>query len=269
MKTENESNLKITFLGTGTSQGVPIIGCDCEVCNSDDFRDKRLRVSILVQYKNTTVVIDSGPDFRQQMLRAGVKKLDAVLITHEHNDHIIGLDDVRPFNFMNHTDMPVYAVERVHKELRERFDYIFKENPYPGAPMIKQISISKNEKFHIGDLEVIPIEVMHGELPVIGFRFGDFTYLTDVKTISEEEIKKVSDSKILVLNALHHNVHHSHLNLTEALELIEKLKPEKAYLTHISHRMGLYESVSKDLPSNVELAYDGLELSLPFSDSPA
>lgn len=260
------SNLKITFLGTGTSQGIPIIGCDCKVCQSDNPCDKRLRVSILVDYKNTKLVVDVGPDFRQQMLRANVKNLDAILITHEHNDHVIGLDDVRPFNFMNMTDMPVYAVERVQKELKQRFDYVFKEHQYPGAPMVKLMDIPLNEPFNIGDLEIIPINVMHGELPILGFRFGDFTYLTDVKTISEKEMEKVRDSKVLVLSALHQDKHHSHLTLKEALELIEKLKPKKAYLTHVSHKMGLHAEVSKILPSNVEFAYDGLELNLPFSN---
>lgn len=265
MKIKDEALLKITILGTGTSQGVPIIGCSCEVCHSTNPCDKRLRVSILVEYKNTSLVVDAGPDFRQQMLRANVKKLDAILITHEHNDHIIGLDDVRPFNFMNMTDMPVYAIERVQKELRSRFDYIFKEHAYPGAPMVQLMPIHKSETIHIGDLDILPIEVLHGELPIVGFRFGDFTYLTDVKMISESEMRKVFDSKILVLNALHHYEHHSHLNLKEALDLIKKLNPEKAYLTHISHYMGLHEEVSKSLPSNVELAYDGLEISIPLS----
>lgn len=258
------NSLKVTFLGTGTSQGIPIIRCDCEVCLSENSCDKRLRVSILVEYKGTTLAVDCGPDFRQQMLRANVNNLDAVLITHEHNDHVIGLDDVRPFNFMKRADMPIYAEERVRNELRVRFGYAFEESPYPGAPMLKLLPISENIPFQVGDIPIIPIRAMHGLLPVFGFRFGDFTYLTDIKTISESELKKVSDSKILVLNALHHQEHHSHLNLTQALELIEKINPEKAFLTHISHQMGLHEAVSKTLPPNVHLAFDGLTVNLPF-----
>ena len=258
------NSLKITFLGTGTSQGIPIIGCDCTVCQSKNPRDKRLRVSILVEYGDTVLVVDCGPDFRQQMLRANVQNVNAILITHEHNDHIIGLDDVRPFNFRNESDMLVYAEERVQKELIARFSYIFKENPYPGAPMVKLLPISDNTPFKIGNIDIEPIRAMHGYLPVFGFRFGDFTYLTDIKTISESELKKISDSKILVLNALHRNEHHSHLSLTQAIALIQKVNPEKAYLTHISHQMGLHEEVSKELPSNVELAYDGLSVNLPI-----
>jgi len=254
------SNITITILGSGTSQGVPIIGCDCAVCQSKDPRDKRLRVSILISKEDKNIVVDVGPDFRQQMLRAKVKNLEAVLLTHEHNDHIIGLDDVRPFNFRAWSDMPVYATDRVQKELKTRFAYIFAENPYPGAPMLELHTITKEKTFEVEGIEIIPIEVMHGKLSVLGFRIGDFTYLTDMKTIAEEELEKVKGSKVLVLNALHHNVHHSHLNLKEALEFIKLVQPEEAYLTHVSHRMGLYEEVSKNLPENVYLAYDGLKL---------
>jgi len=254
--------LKITILGSGTSQGVPVIACECAACQSNDPRDKRLRCSILVSYENTNIVVDAGPDFRQQMLRANVQNIDAVLITHEHNDHIIGLDDVRPFNFRQEKKMRIYATEQVQQDLKSRFKYIFKENPYPGAPRIELQTINKNNDFQIGDLVINPIETLHGELPVLGFRFGDFTYLTDAKTFSKEEFEKIKGTKILVLSALHHKPHHSHLNLTEALEIIDILQPEKAYLTHISHRMGKTVEVEKLLPSNVELAYDGLEIQI-------
>lgn len=208
------------------------------------------------------MAIDVGPDFRQQMLRAGVKDLQAILITHEHNDHIIGLDDVRPFNFRNWENMPIYATKRVQAELKHRFGYVFEKNPYPGAPMLQLHTISKDGDFEVGGFSVRPIELLHGHLPVLGFRIGDFTYLTDMKTISEVELRKVEGSKILVLNALHHKEHHSHLNLEQALTLIEKLQPEQAYLTHMSHRMGLHEEICKKLPPKVALAYDGLELKL-------
>jgi phosphoribosyl 1,2-cyclic phosphate phosphodiesterase len=252
--------LKITILGSGTSQGVPVIGCDCEVCTSAGPRDQRLRVAILISRGGVNIAVDAGPDFRQQMLRAGVKSLDAVLLTHEHNDHIIGLDDVRPFNFMQWKKMPVFATPQVQAEVRKRFAYIFEKNPYPGSPMLELRTISKAENFEVSGINITPIEVLHGELPVMGFRLGDFTYLTDVKTIAEDQKAKARHSKVLVLNALHHKTHHSHLNLREALAMIEDLAPEQAYLTHISHRMGLHAAVSKTLPKNVALAYDGLEI---------
>lgn len=258
-----EAPLKITFLGTGTSQGVPVIGCDCDVCLSHDPRDHRLRTSILVSKGNVNFVVDAGPDFRQQMLRAGVKHIDAILITHEHNDHIIGLDDVRPFNFRQWKEMPIYATPFVQGEIKNRFAYIFDENPYPGAPRLKLHDIGKNKDFIVEGLVIKPVEVLHGKLPVLGFRIGDFTYLTDVKTIEESEKDKVRNSKILVINALHHKAHETHLNLREALALIEDLQPEQAYLTHMSHRMGLHQLTDQELPPNVALAYDGLELVIP------
>jgi len=252
--------LKITFLGTGTSQGVPVIGCDCQVCQSNDFRDKRLRTSAMVEWKGRTIIIDAGPDFRQQLLRAKVTDVDAILITHEHNDHVIGMDDVRPLNFKHQKSMRVYAEERVQKELKERFDYVFVENPYPGAPRLTLAAIKEGENIFIDNLNIQPIRVWHGNLPVFGFRFGDFTYLTDVNKIEEKELAKVKGTKILALDALHHSTHHSHFNLEEALALIEKLQPEQAYLIHVSHRMGLAEKVNAILPENVQLAYDGLWL---------
>lgn len=194
------------------------------------------------------------------MLRAGVRQLDGILITHEHNDHIIGLDDVRPFNFRNRKDMPVYATPSVIRELRSRFAYAFDHNPYPGAPMIQLLPIEGLDPFVVGNTEVQPIQVYHGQLPVLGFRFGDFTYITDMKTMPESEIQKMEGARILVLNALHHKRHHSHLNLEEALAFIERIRPENAYLTHVSHSMGRYVEVEPTLPAGVHLAYDGLVL---------
>lgn len=212
----------------------------------------------MVISENTNIVIDAGPDFRQQMLVNGVNNISAILLTHEHNDHIIGLDDVRPFNFLYNKNIPVYTTPRVIAELRKRFAYIFQPNPYPGAPRLELNPIIKNEPFNINGIKIIPVEVMHGQMPVLGFRINDITYLTDVKRIDGVELLKAKNSKILVLNALHHRKHHSHLNLAEALELIEKLEPDYAYLTHMSHRMGLHAEVNAQLPKNVKLAYDGL-----------
>ena len=211
---------------------------------------------MLVQSEDTTIVIDTGPDFRQQMLRTGAKRLDAVLLTHEHNDHIIGIDDVRPFNFRQKQDIPVYADVRVQAELKKRFEYIFSENPYPGIPQLSLHTISKDQAFTINKIPISPIEVIHGKLPVLGFRFGDVTYITDARTIAEAEMKKIKGTRILVLNALHHFEHYSHLNLAGALEVIEALEPEQTYLTHVSHHMGLAATINSKLPSNVQLAYD-------------
>lgn len=257
-----EKSVKLTLLGTGTSQGVPVIGCDCEVCKSSDPRDNRLRTAGLFSIGRTNIAIDIGPDFRQQMLRAKVKDLHAVLMTHEHNDHVIGLDDVRPFNFKSGRDMKIFATESVQAQIKLRFGYAFAENPYPGSPRLRLKTISKEQPFEVEGISITPIEAMHGKLPVLGFRIGDITYMTDVKTITETERKKIKGSKILVMSALHHRRHHSHLNLEEALELIDELKPDRAYLTHFSHQMGLHAEISKQLPANVEMGYDGLELSI-------
>ena len=253
--------MKITFLGTGTSQGIPIIGSDHPVCLSDDSKDKRLRVSILVEWDEFAYVVDCGPDFRYQMLRENVKKIDGIVFTHEHSDHVLGLDDIRPFYFRQ-GNIPLYAHKRVLKAIKKRFDYIFtKENRYPGAPEVIRHRI-KNKSFKLKNLEVIPVKGKHDKLQVFGFRFKDFAYLTDMKTVSEKEIEKIKNVKILVVNALRIRPHQSHFNLEEALEFIEQVNPEKAYLTHISHLLGFHEEVEKALPERVFLAYDGLKITV-------
>lgn len=257
-----KSQFSISFLGTGTSQGIPVIGSNHPVCKSNDPKDKRLRVSVLMSWDDKNYVIDCGPDFRQQMLRAKVSTLDGILITHEHSDHTAGLDDIRPFNFKMGS-MPFFAEKRVFKSLRERFAYIFNTvDRYPGAPSIEAIEIDKDSVFTIGGKKVICIEAMHNTLPVLGFRIEDFTYLTDVKTISDEEIEKVKGTKVLVINALREKPHYSHFNISEALDFAEKVKPEKTYFTHISHLMGFHEEVQKRLPENVFLAYDTLTINI-------
>lgn len=240
---------------------MPVIGCGCEVCTSADERDKRLRTAALICCGDKRIAIDCGPDFRQQMLRSHTRRLDAILLTHEHNDHIIGLDDVRPFNFQNWTDMPVYCTMRVQQSLLQRFSYVFAaENRYPGAPMVRLHTIAKETPFELAGLKVMPVEVMHGRMPVLGFRIGDFAYLTDVRSISPEEMEKVKGTRHLVLSALHRHAHLSHLSLQQALDMIGQLAPERAYLTHISHRMGKHEDVQSELPENVILGYDGLKI---------
>lgn len=251
--------MKITFLGTGTSQGVPVIACHCGVCESNNSKDKRLRSSVLLSYNNKNVVIDTGPDFRQQMLSAKVEHLDAVLFTHEHKDHVAGLDDVRAFNFKQKMDMPLYASEQVERQLRQEFYYAFSNVKYPGVPQLKFHRI-ENECFKLFDETITPIEVMHYKLPVFGFRVADFTYITDASFISESEKDKIRGSEVVVLNALRIEDHISHFTLKEALELIKELQPKKAYLTHISHLLGKHDDVLKQLPANVTLAYDGLVL---------
>lgn len=236
---------------------MPIIGCDCEVCQSTDPKDQRLRAAALLEIGSQTLAIDCGPDFRQQMLRAKVNQLDAILFTHEHNDHIIGLDDVRPFNFRQKKDMIVYATPAVESALLKRFDYVFESNPYPGAPRVRIVSIDAS-RFHIGETAIQPISFLHGKVPVLGFRIGNLTYITDMKTISDEEKQKLEGTDTLIVNALHHKAHHSHLNLEEALAFIAEIGPRQAYLTHVSHRMGLYEEMNPQLPPGVDLAYDGL-----------
>ncbi|WP_316821149.1 MBL fold metallo-hydrolase [Pedobacter gandavensis] len=251
--------MKVTFLGTGTSQGIPVITCNCAVCQSTDHKNKRLRVSVLVEMGDKTIVIDSGPDFRYQMLRANVKDLDAILYTHEHKDHVAGLDDIRPFNYLLKKNIDIYATTRVQEALKREFSYIFAENHYPGLPQIDLHTIS-DQPFEIGNTRVIPLNIMHYKLPILGFRIHDFTYITDAKTISEETIAKVKGSRVLVINALQHEEHISHFTLEEAIEFAQKIGAETTYLTHISHNLGLHEEVEKKLPKNIKLAYDGLSI---------
>lgn len=254
--------MKVYFLGTGTSQGIPVIGSNHSVCHSNDFKDKRLRVSVWIHDENNSVVIDCGPDFRQQMLSSHCQKVDSILFTHEHSDHTAGLDDIRPFNFKQ-GEIPIYAHKRVLENLKKRFEYIFEtENKYPGAPSVKSIEVINNQNFKSGNFEIIPISVMHGNLQVFGYRVGDFAYLTDVKTIESSEIEKLKGIKVLVVNALREEPHHSHFSLQEALDFVTLVQPEKTYLTHISHLLGFHEEVQKRLPKNVFLAYDNLEITI-------
>jgi len=251
--------LKITFLGTGTSQGIPVIACECPVCVSEDLRDKRLRTSAMLETGGKVFVIDTGPDFRQQMLREKVKRLDAVIFTHEHKDHLGGLDDVRAFNYVLRKYVEVYAGEGVQVALRREYPYIYEEKKYPGIPLIN-IHTIENKPFIIEGVEFIPIEVMHYLMPVFGYRIGDFTYITDAKTIPEKEKEKIYGSKVIVLNALRIQEHISHFTLDEAVEQLKEFKPERAYLTHISHQLGKHEDVEKNLPDFIRLAYDGLKI---------
>jgi phosphoribosyl 1,2-cyclic phosphate phosphodiesterase len=252
-------SVKVTFLGTGTSQGVPLIACGCEVCTSKNQKDKRLRSSVLIESARTRMVIDSGPDFRQQLLREKIKKLDAVLFTHEHKDHIAGLDEVKAFNFLNRMRMPVYATPRVQQAIKREFAYIFAEEKYPGIPEVDLHEVD-DQVFSIGDLLIQPINVMHYRLPVKGYRIGDFAYITDANFISQEEKEKLRGLNVLVLNALRKEPHISHFKFDEAVELVKELKPRKAYFTHISHQLGLHDEINKELPDNIELAFDGLQL---------
>ena len=253
--------MTITFLGTGTSQGIPIIGSTHPVCLSSDFKDKRLRVSVLIQWDDYAYVIDCGPDFRQQMLRAHCTRIDGILFTHEHADHVAGLDDIRPFYFRQ-GNIPIYGHPRVMTSLKKRFDYIFTDqDKYPGVPTL-DVHIIENKPFQLQGLTVLPVNGFHHKLQVFGFRFKDFAYLTDMKTVPEEEIKKIKNIKVLVVNALRIEPHISHFNLEEALAFIKKVNPERAYLTHISHLLGFHEAVEKELPKNVFLAYDQLQLNL-------
>lgn len=255
------SPIQVRFLGTGTSQGIPMIACSCEVCSSEDPRDQRLRVSMHIEVDGKSFIIDTGPDFRQQILRAGIRHVDAVLFTHEHKDHTAGLDDIRGFNFAQQTAIPLYARQQVINQLKREFAYAFGENKYPGVPEIDVYEID-DKPFVIEGVEVIPILVKHYFLDVLGFRFGDFTYITDANFIADEELAKVKGTKVLVINALRKTKHISHFTLDEALEVIEKIQPERAYITHISHMMGLHAAVQRELPSHVFLAHDGLSLTI-------
>ncbi len=257
-----DDRMTITFLGTGTSQGIPVIGSDHPVCKSKDPKDQRLRVSVLISWKSYHYVIDCGPDFRQQMLKNPIDQLDGILFTHEHADHTAGIDDIRPF-FFRQGDIPVYAHERVIHSLKRRFDYIFAdENRYPGAPAVQVFPVEKDRPIRLGDLDVIPIEAYHNRLQVFGYRFGEFVYLTDVKRVEQEEMNKIKGAKVLVVNALRDEPHHSHFNLEEALAFAEQVGAEKTYFTHISHMLGFHAEVEKKLPKNVHLAYDNLKLKI-------
>jgi phosphoribosyl 1,2-cyclic phosphate phosphodiesterase len=252
--------LKVTFLGTGTSQGVPVIACNCPVCSSLDFRDKRLRSSVFIETESVNLVIDTGPDFRQQMLREHIEKVDAILFTHAHRDHTAGLDDVRAYNFLHEIDMPVYGSVEVTHQLKNDFAYIFADKTYPGLPRIELKTIN-HQKFSIGRSTIIPLPVMHMKLPVMGFRIEHFSYITDANFIPDETLEKLKGTDVLVLNALQKEKHISHFNLNEAIAMVEKIKPTRAYFTHISHKLGLHRDIEKELPSNVFLAYDGLNVS--------
>ena len=251
--------MKVTFLGTGTSQGVPVIACDCTVCSSKDEKDKRLRCSILIELDKYNIVIDAGPDFRQQMLRASVDKVDAILFTHSHKDHVAGLDDVRAYNYKWKSDMNVYCTDYVSEALNREFPYIFSDVRYPGVPRVN-INIIKNKEFKINNISILPIQALHYKMQVFGYRIRDFVYLTDVSSISKQEKKKMLNANIIVLDALRKESHISHFSLDEAVELLNELKPRKAYLTHISHYMGLHEDINQELPDFIKLSYDGLIL---------
>ncbi|MBK6828407.1 MAG: MBL fold metallo-hydrolase [Chitinophagaceae bacterium] len=251
--------LTITFLGTGTSSGVPMIGCDCAVCTSPDPKDNRLRSSILVESANTSLVVDTGPDFRYQMLRQKVKKLDAVVFTHPHKDHLAGLDDIRAFNFFTKKPIDIYADSLTEEAVRRDFYYAFTDTKYPGIPELNLNTIS-TEPFVIGDIPVIPIQVWHLKMPVMGFRFGSFTYITDANRIEESEKNKIRGSEIMVLNALRRQKHISHFSLGEAIDMVEELQVPLAYFTHLSHQMGLHAEIESELPEQIHLAWDGLRL---------
>ncbi|MDQ6904994.1 MAG: MBL fold metallo-hydrolase [Bacteroidota bacterium] len=255
----NYPKIKITFLGTGTSGGVPMIGCSCYVCTSTDEKDKRLRSSILVQSSTTTLIVDTTPDFRTQMLRENVKQLDAVIFTHPHKDHIAGLDDIKAYNFFQQKPMDIYANELTQEALKKEFSYIFADKKYPGVPSVNMHTI-KDQTFMVGDIPVTPIVVYHLHMPVLAFRFGNFTYITDANRIEESEKQKILGSDTVVLNALRKNEHVSHFNLQEAIATVDELKIPNAYFTHMSHQLGTHEEISKELLPNRHLAWDGLTL---------
>ncbi|OGX85307.1 hydrolase [Hymenobacter lapidarius] len=255
--------MQVTFLGTGTSSGVPMIGCTCEVCRSLDHRDQRLRVSVHVQVDGRSLVIDSGPDFRQQMLRAHITHLDALLFTHEHKDHTAGLDDIRAFNFRQKTDMPVFGEPRVLAQLQQEFSYIFAEHKYPGVPRVRLHPIERDDvPFDVLGVPVQPLRAMHHKLPVLGYRIGGFCYLTDANHISLETRELLRGADVIVLNALRHEQHISHFTLAQAINVLEEVQPKRAYLTHISHQLGRHQAVEADLPPWIRLAYDGLKIEM-------
>jgi phosphoribosyl 1,2-cyclic phosphate phosphodiesterase len=251
--------LKITFLGTGTSQGVPVIACPCSVCASTDAHDKRLRTSIMIEENGNVFVIDCGPDFRQQMLRENVKKLDALVFTHEHKDHTGGLDDVRAFNYVSDEPANLYATTNVQRAIMQDYAYVFSGADYPGIPKVT-FHLITTEPFTIKGTKFTPIQVWHMNLPVLGFRVGDFTYITDANKISDKELDKIRGSSVIVLNALRRETHISHFNLEEAVKLLRELKPKRAFLTHISHQLGIHEEINKELPLFIRCAYDGMKI---------
>ena len=253
--------MKVTFLGTGTSQGVPIITCTCVVCSSTDPRDNRLRTSVLIETERTNIVIDTGPDFRQQMLRENVHKVDAILFTHGHKDHTAGFDDIRGFNWKTKEAMEVYSNEEVEIVLKRDFHYAFAEHKYPGVPNLN-LNVIQNKNFMIRDIPITPIEVLHYKLPVFGYRIGDFSYITDANFISESEKKKLKGSKVLVLNALRKSEHISHFTLDQAVAIAQEIGAEQTYLIHMSHQMGLHSDIDQELPEGINLAYDGLAVNL-------
>ncbi|OWP64206.1 hydrolase [Hymenobacter amundsenii] len=254
--------MQVTFLGTGTSQGVPMIGCTCAVCRSVDYRDKRLRVSVHLQVDGKSIVIDSGPDFRQQALRERIDHLDALVFTHEHKDHTGGLDDIRAYNFRQQQDMPLHAEPRVLEQLQREYAYIFADRKYPGIPQVELHPIvSETAVFEVAGIPFEPIRAMHYKLPVLGYRVGNFTYLTDANHLGPEALEQMRGSEVIVLNALRHEKHISHFNFQEAVDILEDLAPTRAYLTHISHQLGRHRDVEAQLPAFIRLAYDGLSVS--------
>lgn len=253
--------VKITFLGTGTSQGVPVIACGCHVCISDDHRDKRLRTSLLLETDKALIVFDAGPDFRQQMLREKVNHLDAIILTHEHKDHIAGMDDVRAFNYKTQDAIDIYGEERVLKEIKREYSYVFSEYQYPGIPKMRLNEINTNT-FSVKGLEITPVRVMHFRLPILGFRIGNFAYITDANSVPEESKEKLIGVKYLVINALRKEKHISHFSLSEAINFIREISPRQAFLTHVSHQMGRYSEISEELPHGISFAYDGLSISI-------
>lgn len=253
--------MQVTFLGSGTSQGVPVIGCQCRVCRSLDYRNKRLRSSVHILVDGKSFVIDTGPDFRQQMLREDIRHLSAVIFTHGHKDHTAGLDDVRAYNFLQQTDMPVYGSIDVLEQLKKEFAYVFASVKYPGIPQLRLHELN-GENFMVEDVEFIPLPVMHLHMPVLGFRVGAFSYITDAKHIPDETLKKIKGSRVVVLNSLQKEPHISHFNLDEAVNMAQVIGAEKTYFTHISHKLGLHDEIEKKLPDGIQLAYDGLKLTI-------
>lgn len=251
--------MQVTFLGTGTSGGVPLIACDCEVCQSTDPRDKRLRTSILIEVNNLAIAVDCGPDFRQQMLRERVKHLDAILMTHQHKDHTGGLDDIRSFNFINKKPIDIYCDYPTELGIKEQYSYVFTETDYPYLPKMSFHRVT-DEPFNIDSLKVVPIEVMHATMPVKAYRFGDFTYITDAKTISKSELEKIKGTKVLVVNALRYENHYSHFTINEAIQLVEAIKPDVTYFIHMSHQFGFHKVMEQKLPSHIRVSYDGLKI---------